>query len=142
MRGSAPGVWARDDLLGTIRAHGGYLGSAAELAAFVPPANFKDMAALLQEKNAIVTTGPSGTGKTLAAIALCDLARQRDGRLDIVSVNPNDDPSTTRRLVDADPTLFYVEDPWASTALGTDRRHGRSSCPGYSEMRDPGANMS
>jgi hypothetical protein len=49
MRGSAPGVWARDDLLGTIRAHGGYLASTAELAAFVPPANFKDMAALLQD---------------------------------------------------------------------------------------------
>jgi hypothetical protein len=120
MRESAPGVWARDDLLGTIRAHGGYLASTAELAAFVPPANFEDMAALLQEKNAIVITGPSGTGKTLAAIALCDLERQRDGRLDIVPINPNDDPATTRRLVDTGPTLFYVEDPWGQYSL----RHG------------------
>ncbi len=117
MCGSTPGVWTRDDLLGTIRAHGGYLASATELAAFIPPANFKDMAALLQKKNAIVITGPSGTGKTLAAIALCEGARQSNGKLDVVSVNPNDDPSTTRKLNDTGPALFYVEDPWGQYSL-------------------------
>ncbi|WP_108513605.1 hypothetical protein [Bradyrhizobium algeriense] len=117
MRGTAPGVWTRDDLIGTIRSHGGYLASAAELAAFVPPANFEDMVAMLQAKNAIVIKGPSGTGKTLAAIALCDEARKRDGKLDVVTVNPNDDPSSTRRLIDTGPTLFYVEDPWGQYSL-------------------------
>ena len=117
MRGTAPGVWTRDDLLGTIRSHGGHLASAAELAAFIPPANFEDMLAMLQAKNAIVITGPSGTGKTLAAIALCDEARKRDGKLEVITVNPSDDPSSTRRLIDTGPTLFYVEDPWGQYSL-------------------------
>lgn len=117
MRGTGPGVWTRDDLLATIRAHGGYLASAAELVGFVKPSNFADMASLLQQRNAIVITGPSGTGKTLAAIALCDMARQQDGRLDVVAVNPNDEPSITRRLIDTGPTLFYVEDPWGQYSL-------------------------
>ncbi|WP_369726089.1 hypothetical protein AB8Z38_16235 [Bradyrhizobium sp. LLZ17] len=117
MRGIGPGVWTRDDLLATIRAHGGYLASAAELVGFVKPSNFDDMASLLRQRNAIVITGPSGTGKTLAAIALCDMARQQDGRLDIVAVNPNDEPSITRRLTDTGPTLFYVEDPWGQYSL-------------------------
>lgn len=117
MRGLNPGVWTRDDLLGMIRAHGGYLASAAELADFIPPANFNDMAALFKKKNAIVISGPSGTGKTLAAIALCDLARQSNGRLDVVLVSPNDDPSTMRTLINTGPTLFYVEDPWGQYSL-------------------------
>lgn len=117
MRGSVPGVWTRDDLLATIRAHGGYLASAAELVAFVKPSNFEQMAALLQNKNAIVITGPSGTGKTLAALALCDLMRQRNGQLEVVSINPNEDPAVTRRFMDTGPTLFYVEDPWGQYSL-------------------------
>ncbi len=117
MRGSTPGVWTRDDLLATIRANGGYLASATELAAFVRPSNFEEIASLLEERNAIVITGPSGTGKTLAAIALCELARLRDGRLDIIPVNPSDEPSITRRLIDTGPVLFYVEDPWGQYSL-------------------------
>ena len=117
MRGSSPGVWERDDLLATIRDHGGFLASAAELAAFVEPSNFEEMLTLLHEKNAIVITGPSGTGKTLAALALCEQARLRSGSLEVVTVNPNDSPATTRRLVDTGPTLFYLEDPWGQYSL-------------------------
>ena len=117
MRGSHPGIWTRDDLLVTIRAYGGYLASASELETFVPPANFDKMAALLVERNAIVIKGPSGTGKTLSAMALSELARQRDGGLNVVTINPNDDPSATRRLVETGPTLFYVEDPWGQYSL-------------------------
>nr|WP_315404353.1 hypothetical protein [uncultured Pseudomonas sp.] len=119
MRGSSPGVWERDDLLATIRDHGGFLASAAELAAFVEPSNFEEMLALLHEKNAIVITGPSGTGKTLAALALCEQARLRGGSIEVVTVNPNDSPATTRRLVDTGPTLFYLEDPWGQYSLRT-----------------------
>ena len=117
MRGSAPGVWTRDDLLGLVRANGGYLASMPELEAFVPPSNFSNMTALLRDRDAIVVTGPSGTGKTLAAMALCDLARRLDGTLNVVTINPNDGPSAARKLIDTGPTLFYIEDPWGQYSL-------------------------
>ena len=91
MRGTSPGVWAYNDLLGTIRGHGGFLASVAELDAFVEPTNFPDMIRQLEKKNAVVIAGSSGTGKTLAASALCNQARKRNGALDIVVVNPNID---------------------------------------------------
>lgn len=117
MRGAVAGVWTREDLLGTIRAHGGYLASAMELEAFVPPSNFANMRAVLRNRNAIVIKGPSGTGKTLAALALCDAARQEDGKLDVVVVGAGSDPSSTLRPVDTGPKLFYVEDPWGQFSL-------------------------
>jgi hypothetical protein len=117
MRGTSPGVWAYNDLLGTIRAHGGFLASVAELDAFVEPTNFPDMIRQLEKKSAVIITGSSGTGKTLAARALCDQARKRNGALDIVVVNPNDDPSSIRQLVETGPKLFYLEDPWGQYSL-------------------------
>lgn len=119
MRGTSPGVWAYNDLLGTIRGHGGFLASVAELDAFVEPTNFPDMIRQLEKKNAVVIAGSSGTGKTLAARALCDEARKRNGALDIVVVNPNSDPSSIRQLVQTGPKLFYLEDPWGQNSLRT-----------------------
>ncbi|MFT4279628.1 MAG: hypothetical protein QM576_25060 [Rhodopseudomonas sp.] len=119
MRGTSPGVWAYNDLLGTIRSHGGFLASAAELEAFVEPTNFPDMIRQLEKKHAVVIAGSSGTGKTMAARALCDQARKRNGALDIVVVNPNSDPSSIRQLVQTGPKLFYLEDPWGQNSLRT-----------------------
>lgn len=119
MRGTSPGVWAYNDLLGTIRGHGGFLASVAELDAFVEPTNFLDMIRQLERKNAVVIAGSSGTGKTLAARALCDQARKRNGALDIVVVNPNSDPSSIRQIVQTGPKLFYIEDPWGQNSLRT-----------------------
>lgn len=119
MRGTSPGVWAYNDLLGTIRGHGGFLASVAELDAFVEPTNFPDMLRQLEKKNAVVIAGSSGTGKTLAARALCDQARKRNGALDIVVVNPNSDPSSIRQVVQTGPKLFYLEDPWGQNSLRT-----------------------
>ncbi|MCJ2131427.1 DEAD/DEAH box helicase family protein [Methylobacterium sp. E-045] len=119
MRGTTPGVWAYNDLLGTIRSHGGFLASVAELDAFVAPTNFPDMIRQLEKKNVVVIAGSSGTGKTLAARALCDQARKRNGSLDIVVVNPNSDPSSIRQIVQTGPKLFYLEDPWGQNSLRT-----------------------
>lgn len=117
MRGTSPGVWTREDLLATIRSCGGYLASAPELEAFVPPANYDAMVARLERQNAIVITGPSGTGKTWTALALCDLVRRRQTGLEIINVNVNNDPSSTRALIDTGPTLHYIEDPWGQYSL-------------------------
>ena len=117
MRGSTPGIWTRQDLLGTVRKHGGFLASSASLELFVPPSNFDQMTKLLEQRNAIVIRGPSGTGKTQAALKLCELARDRYGTLEIVTVGPDDSPASTRKLIDTGPTLYYVEDPWGQYSL-------------------------
>lgn len=117
MRGSTPGIWTREDLLATVRKHGGFLASSASLELFVPPANFDQMIKLLNDRGAIVIRGPSGTGKTQAALKLCEIARERDGSLEIVTVGPDDAPASTRKLIDTGPTLFYVEDPWGQYSL-------------------------
>lgn len=116
-RGGAPGIWTRDDLLATVRAHGGFLASSASLEHFVAPANFNEMVRLLTDRNAVVLRGPSGTGKTQAALKLCDMARRRDGTLDVVSLGPDDAPTNARKVVDTGPTLFYVDDPWGQYSL-------------------------
>lgn len=117
MRGTSPGVWTRDDLLSVIRGCGGYLASAPQLEAFVPPANYHALSDLLERRNAVVIAGPSGTGKTWAALALVDQARQRPSAPEIIQVNVSNGPSSTRTLGDTGPKLFYVEDPWGQFSL-------------------------
>ena len=122
MRGTTPGVWTRDDLLSVIRDCGGYLASDPQLETFVPPANYQLLGNMFERHNAVVLTGPSGTGKTLTALALIDQARQRPSAPEIIHVNVNDGPSSTRTFADTGPKLFYLEDPWGQYSLrsGTD----------------------
>ena len=117
MRGTNPGVWTREDLLSVIRGNGGYLASAPQLESFVAPANYQDLKDMLQRRNAIVITGPSGTGKTWTARALVDQAQQRPSPPEVIEVNINNGPSSTRMFFDTGPKLFYVEDPWGQYSL-------------------------
>ena len=117
MRGTSPGVWTCEDLLSVIRGCGGYLASAPQLESFVPPANYQDLRDLLERRNALVITGPSGTGKTWVALALVDQAQQRPSPPEIIQVSVNNGPSSTRTLSDTGPKLFYVEDPWGQYSL-------------------------
>jgi hypothetical protein len=117
MRGTSPGVWTREDLLSVIRGSGGYLASAPQLEAFVPPANYQALSDLLERRNALIITGPSGTGKTWTALALVDQAQQRPSVPEIIRVNVNNGPSSMRTLTDTGPKLFYVEDPWGQYSL-------------------------
>ena len=117
MRGTSPGVWTREDLLSIIRGCGGYLASAPQLEAFVPPGNYQALSDLLERRDALVITGPSGTGKTWTALALVDQARQRPSAPEIIQVNVNNGPSSMRTLTDTGPKLFYVEDPWGQYSL-------------------------
>ena len=117
MRGTSPGVWTREDLLSVIRSCGGYLASTPLLELFIPPTNFGALGNLLETRNAVVITGPSGTGKTWAALALVDQALQRPSPPEIINVNVNNGPSSTRALVNTGPKLFYVEDPWGQYSL-------------------------
>lgn len=124
-----PGVWTREDLLATVRAHGGFLGSLASLENFVPPGNFDEMVMLLQERNAVVVRGPSGTGKTQVALKLCELARQRDGAIEVVTLGADDSPTAARKVVDRGPTLFYIDDPWGQYSLRTGHQEWTEQLP-------------
>ncbi|WP_354133293.1 hypothetical protein [Bradyrhizobium sp. RT9a] len=104
-------------MLSLIRGCGGYLASAPQLEAFVPPANYQALRETLERRNALVITGPSGTGKTWTALALVDQARQRPSAPEIIQVNVSNGPSSTRTLTDTGPKLFYVEDPWGQYSL-------------------------
>lgn len=115
MRGKNPGVWLREDLVAVIRSFGGYLASAPELDIFVRPANWDVLVERLRSRNAVVITGPSGTGKTWAALALSELRRGAQPGLNVIPVSG--EPSDARPLVDRGPTLFYVEDPWGQNSL-------------------------
>ena len=117
MRGTIPGVWTREDLLSVVRSCGGYLASAPQLESFVPPANYQNLKDLFYRHNAIVITGPSGTGKTLTAEALVDQARQRPSAPEIIPVNANSGPASTLMLSDTGPKLYCVEDPWGQYSL-------------------------
>ncbi|WP_434517864.1 hypothetical protein [Pseudomonas sp. NFX1] len=116
-QGTEPGIWTREDLLSTVRDYGGFLSSNASLESFVPPTNFQEMDKQLTDKGAIVIRGPSGSGKTQAALKLCELARAREGSLEVVVLGADDAPSRARKLTDCGPTLFYIEDPWGQYRL-------------------------
>lgn len=116
-RGSTPGLWTGDDLLATVQAHGGFLASSASLEHFVSPANFGEMLKVLNDKSAVVIRGPSGTGKTHAALKLCDIARRNNGALEVVTVGADDAPTSVRKTINKGPTLFYVDDPWGQLSL-------------------------
>ncbi|TBB60445.1 nSTAND3 domain-containing NTPase [Rhizobium ruizarguesonis] len=117
MRGDFRGVWTQAEVLSIVQAHGGYLASAPELVSFVAPSNFDEMLAMLREKNALVIRGPSGTGKTIAALAICDRIRESGGGVQVVPIGASDDPAATRWLYETGPKLFYIEDPWGQVSL-------------------------
>ncbi|MGO8657253.1 hypothetical protein ACC771_16755, partial [Rhizobium ruizarguesonis] len=88
-----------------------------ELVSFVAPSNFDEMLAMLREKNALVIRGPSGTVKTIAALAICDRIRESGGGVQVVPIGASDDPAATRWLYETGPKLFYIEDPWGQVSL-------------------------
>ncbi|MER9901875.1 hypothetical protein [Mesorhizobium sp. M0130] len=114
MRGLGPCAWSRDDIEVLIRSCGGFLASSARLEHYVRPANWGELYAKLQSANALLIKGPSGAGKTLAALALCEEARKDQPHLAIVSLSDN--PAQLRPQ-QSGPTLFYVDDPWGQSRL-------------------------
>lgn len=117
MGNATPGVWVRDDLQAVIRAHGGYLASGADRDAFVEPANYDAIASGLDKNHSVILSGPSGTGKTQTALALCDRARHQDGDVEIIIVDTSGDPSLVRSVSDPGPRVYYMEDPWGQNSL-------------------------
>lgn len=110
MRGSLAGIWKRENIIEIIEAHGGYDGTSKDLNEFVPPTNWNELLTQLKSKNAIVLTGPSGTGKTTTAKALIASMREENPHLTPVQVQGG--PEWLREDNTDSPVIFEIEDPW------------------------------
>ena len=108
-------AWPRGDVEAIIKMHGGSIPSERDRK-FVPPTNWGDIVAQMDKRNAIVITGPSGTGKTTVAKALYQ--HYRSVVPGISYVEPGG-PGELKVRPDAGPTFFYVEDPWGKYEIGT-----------------------
>ena len=86
MKGARAGVWTRQEVIKVVEAHGGYDGVSKDLHQFVPPANWEDLLDQLRTRNAIVLTGPSGTGKTTTSKALIATLRNENPGLSHIKI--------------------------------------------------------
>lgn len=108
--------WTRDDLEALIRKHGGSIASAPEVERFVAPGDWAEALKTLDEHHAIVLTGESGTGKTLAAAVLARRARDLAPGAEVIDV-------TSPRQVAAHQggsIIFAIEDPWGKYQIHPD----------------------
>lgn len=107
-------AWHRVDVEAILKKHGGAIPSERDRK-FVEPTNWGDIVAQMDKRNAIVITGPSGTGKTSAAKALYQHYRSVVPGFSYVEPEI---PGEMMVRPDAGPTFFYVEDPWGKYELG------------------------
>lgn len=110
IRGTANGIWRREDLEQVIRHHEGYLASSPELDDYVKPTNWPDLLDAMQGKHAALIIGQSGTGKTLATQVLYEELRKEIPGLARVRVLGG--PSQVQNDQTPSPVLFDIEDPW------------------------------
>lgn len=110
MKGARAGVWTRQEVIKVVEAHGGYDGVSKDLHQFVPPANWEELLDQLRTRNAIVLTGPSGTGKTTTAKAL--IATLRDESPSLSHIKIEGGPERLRDDKTTGPVIFEIEDPW------------------------------
>lgn len=120
MKGTAEGVWRREDLEHVIRQHEGYLASSPEIENYVKPTNWPDLLKAMRDKHAALIIGQSGTGKTLATDVLYhDLRREIPG---LKRVKIAEGPSQLRDDQTLSPVLFDIEDPWGRFDFDEERR--------------------
>jgi energy-coupling factor transporter ATP-binding protein EcfA2 len=108
-------AWPRADVEAIIKSHGGSIPSERD-PKFVPPTNWDEIVAQMDKRNAIVITGPSGTGKTTVAKALYQHYRKVVPGISYVEPGG---PGELKARPDAAPTFFYMEDPWGKYEIGT-----------------------
>lgn len=135
MRGNWAGVWKREDVVEIIETLGGYDGTAKDLAIFVPPGNWGELLAQLKSRNAIVLTGPSGTGKTTTAKALIASMREENPQLAHIKIKGG--PERLRDDITTGPVIFEIEDPWGKYRAEPDSLPWNDAINGFLASASP-----
>lgn len=118
MRGAANGAWTRAEIQDVVRQHQGYFASVADVEQFTPPNNWKDITKQLKEKHAVIITGRSGTGKTIAATVLAD--RLKTARPGLLLKHIANGPWEITTDNPKGPVAYLIEDPWGKYLVGPD----------------------
>jgi hypothetical protein len=123
--GAEGGCWTRSDLLAVLVRQGGSVAPTRDMDHYVRPRSFEAIKERLGKSNAVVITGPSGTGKTLTADILELDLRRGHSPFDVIGEEHG--PGYVRQhLARTDPVLFHLRDPWGGNRLtpGADRWSG------------------
>lgn len=114
----ASSVWTREQVQRVIERFEGYIASSPKLDHYVRPTNWPTLQGALRDNHALLIIGQSGTGKTLATIALWeDLRREVPGlKRVLITMGPKQlrDDTTTP------PVLYDIEDPWGRFRFNPD----------------------
>jgi hypothetical protein len=116
MRGHVGGRLTRLDLLKVLKRHGGSVLPTRAMDHYVRPRSYDAIRQALDERHAVVITGPSGTGKTLTA----DILEQelRTANPPFFVIGEEHGPGYIRgQLTRSDALLFHLRDPWGGNRL-------------------------
>lgn len=125
IEGEKDGRLTRSELLDVLVRHGGSVAPTRDMDHYVRPSSFDAIKERLDKLNAVVISGPSGTGKTLTADILELELRRRNPPYDVVG-EENGPGHVRRHLTRIDSVLFHLRDPWGGNRLtpGADRWSG------------------
>lgn len=110
MCGAGGGRWTREELEEVIRDHDGYIASSPELEHYIQPLNWAEIKEAVHERNGVLITGQSGTGKTMATLKLYDELRKEIPGLARVPIKYGPGQISDDRT--PPPVLYDIEDPW------------------------------
>ncbi|KUP21939.1 HEAT repeat domain-containing protein [Paenibacillus sp. DMB5] len=120
--------WSRNEIETVIRNYGGLPNKPEQVMNFIPPSSYPDMIQALEQKNALLLSGPPGVGKTIAANNLEYMHKTMDPPFTIVTEEKT--PTEIGRLLQSPGRyLFYLSDPWGQSKLEEDAAKWTSELP-------------